>query len=126
MMLVVLIRISGAALNWLVAKLENCNPVLVGSRVMRMPRSKYHIPRWLDYSTDWTQGGPIIERELIALRYDHDIMHWSAEQPLNTLIGRLLPICFQLSTEAFKKILIVWISIQFKSKSRNKKTPKSN
>lgn len=27
----------------------------------------YHGPAWTKYSTDWAQGGPIIEREKIAL-----------------------------------------------------------
>jgi hypothetical protein len=40
----------------------------------------------LCYSTDWAQGGPIIEREKIALRpHEHKLQHWSAEQPLNVL-----------------------------------------
>ena len=54
-------------LNWLVARQERHNPTVVGGRVLRMPQSKFHTPRWLDYSTDWAQGGPIIEREGINL-----------------------------------------------------------
>ena len=32
-------------------------------------------------STDWAQGGPIIEREKIATRYDHDEQEWQATFP---------------------------------------------
>lgn len=60
----------GAALDWTVAKLERRNPILVGGRVMRMPQSKFHTPRWLSYSTSWEQGGPIIEREGICVKPD--------------------------------------------------------
>lgn len=43
----------GAALDWAVAKCEG---------------SAYHGPAWTKYSTDWSQGGPIIERERIAVK----------------------------------------------------------
>lgn len=56
-------------LNWLVARLERRNPTVVGGRVLRMPQSKFHTPRWLDYSTDWAQAGPIIGRENISVGY---------------------------------------------------------
>jgi hypothetical protein len=46
-------ELSGAALDWAVAKLEG----------VLFPRS---IP---PYSTDWAQGGPIIEREGITVAY---------------------------------------------------------
>jgi hypothetical protein len=42
----------GAALDWAVAKCEG---------------SAYHGPAWTKYSTDWSQGGPIIERERVDL-----------------------------------------------------------
>lgn len=50
-------ELSGAALDWAVAKCEGflCDYTYNGSLVA--------------YSTDWAQGGPIIERESIAVDY---------------------------------------------------------
>jgi hypothetical protein len=45
-------ELTGAALDWAVAK---CEGVV------------YHGPAWTKYSTDWAQGGPIIEREKITI-----------------------------------------------------------
>lgn len=42
----------GDALNWAVAKCEG---------------AAYYGPAWTKYSTDWAQGGPIIEREKIGV-----------------------------------------------------------
>ena len=64
-------ELAGPALDWAVAKLERRNPILIGGRVMRMPQSKFHTPRWLSYSTSWEQGGTIIEREGISWHCDN-------------------------------------------------------
>ena len=68
------IKVSEATeiqLDWLVAKCEHQfwrkEVVIVAGGVMRMPTSKFHTPRWLNYSTDWAQGGALIERERITL-----------------------------------------------------------
>ena len=50
-------ELSGAALDWAVAKCEGLSHRLHG-----------HVP----YSTDWAQGGPIIEREWIELTLNTD------------------------------------------------------
>ena len=42
-------EMTGAALDWAVAK---CEGVV------------YHGPAWTKYSTDWSQGGPLIDREI--------------------------------------------------------------
>jgi hypothetical protein len=49
-------ELTGAALDWAVAKIEGytMNPTHKKSA-------------WISYSTDWSQGGPIIERENISL-----------------------------------------------------------
>lgn len=59
-------ELTGKALNWAVALAEGHQPPLL--RVLRgnvaLPCADD--PMWcdyLDYSTDWAQGGPIIERE---------------------------------------------------------------
>jgi hypothetical protein len=46
-------ELTGAALDWAVAKCEGKNPSLF---LMTKGQSPHH------YSTDWAQGGPIIER----------------------------------------------------------------
>ena len=45
-------ELTGAALDWAVAK---CEGVV------------YDNPAWTSYSTDWAQGGPIIEREELSI-----------------------------------------------------------
>jgi len=52
-MIIKTMDLTGAALDWAVAKCEG---------------SAYHGPAWTKYSTDWSQGGPIIERERIAVK----------------------------------------------------------
>ena len=47
---------TGPALDWLVAK------ALFGDQ----PRWSVWVP---EYSTDWSQGGPIIDRERISIRH---------------------------------------------------------
>ena len=46
-------ELTGAALDWAVAKAAG---------------QTYHGPAWTKPSTDWKQGGPIIEREGIGFR----------------------------------------------------------
>lgn len=56
-------ELTDAALDWAVAKCEG-----------RLPASYDDWKQtWPHYSTDWAQGGPIIEREKIELRY-HDVI----------------------------------------------------
>ena len=49
-------ELTGAALDWAVAKCEGTEHLFAGHEVGR-----------LHYSTDWAQGGPIIEWEMIEL-----------------------------------------------------------
>ena len=86
-------ELQGAALDWAVAKCE-------GLKVKVMSGVCYDV-ELLDmqvdgdtriiYSTDWAQGGLIIEREKIAIDWDHDCWnastdshpaYYSAETPL--------------------------------------------
>lgn len=68
-------ELTGPALNWAVAKCEG----------------KKCLYSYVEYSTDWTQGGAIIERELIGLSYagrtwwamvGDSTMSYSGETPL--------------------------------------------
>ena len=55
-------ELTGAALDWAVAKCEGDEPCKAGGVGLR-------------YSTDWLAGGPIIEREYIELTID---LAWNA------------------------------------------------
>jgi hypothetical protein len=65
----------GLALDWAVAKCEGMEPFSDGiSWIVDTGDVYEQLP---DYSTDWSQGGPIIEREIIGLDYDGAI-GWEA------------------------------------------------
>jgi hypothetical protein len=60
-------ELTGAALDWAVAKCEGRQePEVVNNFAVAW----YTWPN-THYSTDWAQGGPIIERERITLNYDN-------------------------------------------------------
>lgn len=55
----------GAALDWAVAKCENADTSIEHFIAMHSHYTYDH--GTFDYSTNWSQGGPIIEREKIGL-----------------------------------------------------------
>jgi hypothetical protein len=80
-------ELTGAALDWAVAKCEGATNlwhdtvatwwVAIDGEPRALssgwsPRQSWHP------STDWSKGGPIIERELIALEFWHDEDMWGA------------------------------------------------
>lgn len=59
-------ELTGPALDWAVAKLEGYEPFTDGiSWIIDRAGTYQQLPK---YSTDWEQGGPIIERERIELK----------------------------------------------------------
>jgi len=65
-------ELTGAALDWAVAK---CEEVKIGQpegRTFAFEWSLMHDAGDMNYSTDWAQAGPIIEREGIEISYDED------------------------------------------------------
>jgi len=65
-----------------------------GSMCFRTPMTKGVViwgPYPLPYSTDWSQGGPIIEREKIATDYDHDVWN-AAKYGLSWYVGGPTPL----------------------------------
>ena len=67
-------ELTGAALDWAVAKCLGTEHLFAGHEVGR-----------LHYSTDWSQGGPIMEREGIAIdciRCDGEVDGWIAALPM--------------------------------------------
>ena len=85
---------GGPVLDWLVAKANNdLHPVgnvrVLDEKVFSIEAGDYErSDRWQQYnpSTDWSQGGPIIERENIAL-YPHGDGTYEAEVFLNPKRG---------------------------------------
>jgi len=59
-------ELTGAALDWAVAK---CEGIGLGSRGFVVYYHEGEPAMWQP-SSDWAQGGPIIERELIAIHGD--------------------------------------------------------
>jgi len=62
-------ELTGPALDWAVAKCEG-NEITIRKGYLWIPTECY--------STDWSQGGPIIEREGINLRRSFDEDGWTA------------------------------------------------
>ncbi len=72
--------LQGDALDWAVATLEGYTDWCGKTEKFLPPRKEYG---WVDffdlrYSTDWSQAGPIIERERISLYPTHGVS-WFAE-----------------------------------------------
>ena len=80
-------ELTGAALDWAVAKCEGYTDLhKIEARLPHEPQLAMMPPRkaygavelWeLGFSTDWSQGGPIIEREQLNVRYSDG--QWVAE-----------------------------------------------
>ena len=74
-------ELTGPALDWAVAKcegwIENTTDDDLVSFVLEESAEEMHF--WP--STDWAQGGPIIEREGISLDQYHDFPNWAASCP---------------------------------------------
>lgn len=74
-------ELTGAALDWAVAKCEGYDTLIAYApmRVLYEPKGKRS---WYVYrpSSNWSQGGPIIEREKIRLdtTWNQEDGHWSA------------------------------------------------
>lgn len=62
-------ELTGAALDWAVAKCEGYQAVFTNGAIRPVFRKGEAIEdAWPNYSTDWALGGPIIEREKSACR----------------------------------------------------------
>ena len=59
-------ELTGDALDWAVAKIEYTKPVTIGSSTLMVFKD---VPFDYHPSTNWAQGGPIIERLCIDLQY---------------------------------------------------------
>lgn len=65
-------ELTGTALDWAVAKCEGFTDYDPRTEKMLPPRKEYGwVQLWeYNWSTDWSQGGPIIEREFMELSSD--------------------------------------------------------
>ena len=70
-------ELTGAALDWAVAK---CEGIGLGPRGFVVYYDNGEPASWHP-STDWSQGGPIIEREGIGLDQYADYPRWQAFTP---------------------------------------------
>lgn len=73
-------ELSGIALNWAVAKCEGISPITAYNQ-FAIP--VITAPAGYSPSSDWSQGGPIIEREKIALLARDT--HWIARVPIKAV-----------------------------------------
>lgn len=79
-------ELTGAALDYMVAKCEGFEPFTDGiSWIIDHAGTYQQLPR---YSTDWAQGGPIIEREGINL-FKHNKL--SESQPDTWCAHKVVP-----------------------------------
>jgi hypothetical protein len=61
-------ELTGAALDWAVAKCEGYQAVFTDGTIRPVFRKAQAVEAtWPEYSTDWAQGGPIIERKKISI-----------------------------------------------------------
>jgi hypothetical protein len=76
-------ELTGAALDWAVAKCEQAAGINVregyGGSLLVVDANDFGAPA--AYSTNWAQGGPIIEREGIGLDQYADYPRWQAFTP---------------------------------------------
>ena len=70
-------ELTGDALDWAVAKIEYTKPVTIGSSTLMVFKD---VPFDYHPSTNWAQGGAIIEREGISTWVFDDVT-WKAENP---------------------------------------------
>ena len=83
------LELTGRALDWAVEFIE------VGCRAE--PRANYWLEKWVDperrylcesASTNWSQGGPIIEREEISIKYVVPAMRDSVWQAFPSITAK--------------------------------------
>ena len=87
-------ELTGAALDWAVAKCEGYftsagqnaeywDSPTGAKHFLKMHQSEGHGVHWTHISTDWAEGGPIIEQERIGVKavyHGYDVSHWAATQ----------------------------------------------
>lgn len=67
-------ELTDVALDWVVAICEGLEPFTDGIAWIVDVNDTYK--RLFSYSTNWAQGGPIIERENISVMFSFDLQIW--------------------------------------------------
>lgn len=82
-------ELTGAALDWAVAKCEGYTATIKPTEVVYVHHSGewHHNGNWRP-STNWAQGGPIIEREKLAIAYEPSLVYsdehrWKSLDPMS-------------------------------------------
>ncbi|UCV26754.1 phage protein NinX family protein [Ferribacterium limneticum] len=87
-------ELIGPALDWAVELANGIhwsnNGYFVFKNADGSTRTFERNPEW-HYSTNWSQGGPIIEREKIALK-ENGYGHWFAKVPGGKWVGSSTPL----------------------------------
>ncbi len=95
-------ELQGAALDWAVAKCEGVAVEYIDDEItqclLQKPQGRY------TPSTDWTQGGPIIEREKIATRLDTSVNLWIATAPFLPEFSGTTPLIAAMRCYAASKL----------------------
>lgn len=76
-------ELTGAALDWAVATANGDYPQWDAERGVFYQANGDD----MDYSTDWAQGGAIIEREAVHLFQQESTSEWTASLPRDTKVG---------------------------------------
>ena len=82
-------ELTGAALDWAVTRCEGKAqgyPPLGERKGLDEGITPYGVAKYMHYSTDWAQGGPIIEREKLQLTTDKN-GEWVCSIPYAVEIG---------------------------------------
>lgn len=83
-------ELAGTSLDWAVAKCDSIEVEYIDDGRTRCLLRLSPFTILYSPSTNWTQGGSIIERDGISLRpHDHHVHKWSAEHPLGSAKSRL-------------------------------------
>jgi hypothetical protein len=80
-------ELTGAALDWAVAKCEG-EQLWIGSKVCERICPDNGEPVFWEPSTEWAQGGPIIERERTEFDFDEDTQMFHAYDGVYSGVGQ--------------------------------------
>lgn len=82
-------ELLGPALNWAVARADGYDEEWLARQLKNPNPYTRCIP---EFSTDWDEGGPIIEREAISLTQFSDYPKWTAKHPESLCIDGPTPL----------------------------------
>lgn len=78
-------ELTGAALDWAVASAKGYSKLALTISGESKEFKKMHDEGYHNYSIDWAQGGPIIEREGICLFRNNEKNYWFTSKARNQI-----------------------------------------